>query len=712
MYRTGDLARWTVDGVLEFLGRVDDQVKLRGFRIELGEIESVLAGHASVSQVAVVAREDRPGNKRLVAYIVPAARDGMDVSVLRQHVARSLPDYMVPSAFVVLEALPLTSNGKLDRRALPAPVFSTTVADQEPTAPLERQLCEDFAAVLGLERIGPDDDFFALGGDSILALQVVARAKRSGMVISPQDVFQCKTARGVAAAATSLAEATQDPDDGIGVIPLTPMARWLYDGVGPVDHHHQATVVQTPAGLTIDTLRAALQAVADRHDMLRLKVTAAPATGTPVLEVQPRGAVDAGTRITRVDLAGRPAAEAGPAIRAELAAAPLRLAPEDGVVFTATWFDGGPTEPGRLLWIVHHLAVDGVSWQILIPDLAAACTAVAAGTAPVLSRPGTSFRQWASRLPSLSQHPDRVSTLPTWVTALTAAPSIGPFAPAPDRDTVATLEHLTLSLPADQTAVLAAKVPAVFHATLQDVLLTALSLAVADWRRRAGGVPDAPVVLDVETHGRDSLPGSADLSTTVGWFTSLYPMALDPAVDDWSDLWAGGSAVGDSFKRVKEQIRESSAHGQAFGLLRYLNPDTGPELSRLPSPQILFNYLGRVEVTSGSAGRTWAPVPEFGLAGGADPAAAVRHAVEINALTEGRDDESRLTVRWSWPAALFPRETIGDLAETWFRALGALIRYTERPGAGGLTPSDLSVTGMSQSEIDALEDELGEWSDL
>ncbi|MFE3143890.1 amino acid adenylation domain-containing protein [Streptomyces scopuliridis] len=680
MYRTGDVVRWRADGNLEYLGRADEQVKIRGFRIELGEIEAVLAGHPGVSQVAVIAREDQPGVRRLVAYVVGDA----GVDLLREQVGAALPEYMVPAAFVALDRLPVTANGKLDRRALPAPDYGSVATDRGPGTAREEVLCAVFADVLGLPRVGVDDSFFDLGGDSIVSIQLVSRARKAGLVFTPRDVFQCRTVAALAAMAGQVQEtAVEPPDYGIGAVPLTPIVHWLRERGGPFEGFHQSMVVRTPAGLTFERLAAGLGTLLDHHDALRLRLRRTG--GDWQLETMPRGAVDAAAVVTRVETADGLKHEP--------------LSPETGEMVRAVWFDAGPGEPGRLLLVLHHLVVDGVSWRILLPDLAAAV----AGRE--LEPVGTSLRRWAERLTELAQDPARLEELPLWTGILERPDPLLSVRPLDaTRDTVGSVRHLTLTLTPDRTRPLLTTVPAAFHGGVNDVLLTALALAVADWRRRKNRGDATSLLVDLEGHGREDIADGADLSRTVGWFTSLYPVRLDPGTPDWGEVWAGGPGVGRVLKLVKEQLRAVPDNGIGYGLLRHLNPDTAPALAALPAPQIGFNYLGRLETGTEA---NWAVATEAdGIGGGADDAMPVPHAVEINALTQDGPEGARLGATWTWPAELFSEDDIRDLAETWFRALDALVTHAERPGAGGHTPSDLTLVSLTQDEIDAFEDEL------
>ncbi|MFG3027365.1 non-ribosomal peptide synthase/polyketide synthase [Streptomyces sp. NPDC048253] len=676
MYRTGDLARWTEDGLLEFAGRTDDQVKIRGYRVELAEIEAVLDTHPAVAQTVVVAREHRPGVRQLIAYaVVPDG--GEDPAALRAHAAAALPGYMVPAAVVALDRLPLLSNGKLDRAALPAPDFTAAGGGRAPASDAERTLRDLFADALGLpaEAVGTDDDFFAFGGDSIVAMQLVARARAGGLRVTPRQVFQHRTVAALAAVAVPLGadERQAAHDDGTGTVPLTPIMRALLERGGPIAAYHQAALVRTPADLTGPGLLAVLTALAARHDMLRARLVRDPEWA---LRVPPAQETDVSSWLTRADVRGADEAALRAAISAHAATARDGLDPEGGAMVRAVWFDAGPGHPGRLLILVHHLVIDGVSWRVLLPDLATAWAAVRTGRPAGLAPVELSFARWSRLLGTRAGDPAAEDELPWWTSALAEGadlPLARPLDPA--RDTVATTRYLSLTLPADLTGPLLSRVPAAFGATVNDVLLTAFALAVADWRARTPGAggPGGPVLVDLEGHGREEeLAGGADLSRTVGWFTSVVPVRLDPGEADPADAFAGGPALDEALARIRAHLAALPASGIGHGLLRRLNPRTGPGLARLGEPQIEFNYMGRFEYPEAV---DWSYAPEDDAADlDADPGMPMSHALTLNALTEDRPEGPELSAHWAYAAGLLTEEAVRDLAETWFRALEAVVR--------------------------------------
>ncbi|MGN9906763.1 amino acid adenylation domain-containing protein [Phytohabitans sp. LJ34] len=651
MYRTGDLARWTEDGRLEYLGRADDQVKIRGYRIEPAEIEAVLADHPAVAEAVVVVRDDARRSRHLVAYAVTSAA----VDDLRRHAARALPDHMVPAAIVPLERLPLLPNGKLDRAALPAPDYAAAGTGRAPSTDRERLLCRVFAEVLGVAEVGVDDDFFALGGDSIISIQLVSRARAAGLAIRPRDLFRHRTVAALAPLATATAVAA-GTGDGPAELPLTPVMHWLRELGGPIDGYNQSVVLQVPADLGWERLLRALDAVVDRHDMLRARLD----RSTPDwrLAVRGRGTAPAAGWTVRVDVSGVDQADLAGVVARAAEVARDALDPDAGTMVRAVWFDAGPGRAGRLLLVVHHLVVDGVSWRILIPDLAAAWRDGPAALTPV----GTAFASWANRLAERATDPDRAAELPLWTEILDGG---GSFGPAPDRsrDVVATARSLTLTLPAEVTAALLGPVPSALGASVNDVLLTGLAIA-------AGG----PLLVALEGHGREEQVAGdlVDLSRTVGWFTSVYPVRLDLGPVDAGAALAGGPATRAAVARIRSHLARIPDSGIGYGLLRHLNPATAATLAARPVPAVQFNYLGRFDFPEAA---DWAYAPEMdAVGGGADAGMTMEYTLSVVAHAEDRPGGLVLSARWEWPAALLTEETVEDLALAWFRALEAIAR--------------------------------------
>ncbi|MEV8623585.1 amino acid adenylation domain-containing protein [Streptomyces sp. NPDC051079] len=681
LYRTGDLVRWTPEGELAFLGRTDAQVKLRGFRIEPREIEAVLDRHHRVARSAVVVREDRPGERRLVGYVAPvraaggvAGTEGL-AGELTERARRVLPPYMVPTVVVLPDGLPLTPNGKLDRSALPAPQAPAARVVREPGTPAEEILCELFAAVLGRPSVGVEDDFFALGGDSIVSIRLVSRARSRGLALSTRDVFRYRTVAELAAhakvrppkagKATGPAPVASVPAPvasvPTGEVPLTPIVHWQRERGGPVDGFHQSVLVRTPADLSEGRLRGLLRALVDRHDALRTRLTRTPAWR---LEVLPREAVDTAGRLVRIDAAGLAAGELAERVRAEADAARRRLAPEEGNMLQAVWFDAGPGRPGRLLLMINHLVVDGVSWRILLEDLGTGAAPRTAGTAEPDLAP-VSFADWGRLLEREAR--GRTAELPFWLGLLDGAGALVPGAElVAARDVEATKHAVTRVLPADRTEPLLSDVPARLGVGVNAVLLGALGTAAGHWRARfgpEGASADTPFLVDVEGHGREEIAEGLDLSATVGWFTSMFPVRLAGRPVD------PDGAV-DAVRAVEQQLTSMPDKGLGFGLLRHLHPEARPVLRTRPEAQVLFNYLGRFDRSDGT---DWGLAPEAGaVAGGGDPEMPLTHLLEVSAVVHDRGGRPELHVTWMYPGHLLDRDRVEALADAWFEALDTL----------------------------------------
>ncbi|MET0396637.1 MAG: non-ribosomal peptide synthase/polyketide synthase [Longimicrobiaceae bacterium] len=685
LYRTGDLARRRPDGLLEVVGRADQQVKVRGHRVEPGEIEAALEAHPAVAEAAVAAREDAasgmPGERRLVAYLVAAPAAAVpSPAELRDWVRGRLPEYMVPAAFVALDRLPLTPNGKLDRRALPAPDASRRNGERPfaaPRTPAEAALAAVWADVLRVERVGVHDNFFESGGDSILAIQVVARAARAGVRVTPRQLFQHQTVAALAAVAGTAAAAAAEQGAVVGPVPLTPIQGWLLEQDLPDPHHYNQAVLLAPAeALDAALLARAVAALAVHHDALRLRF-ARTADGWS----QASGPADCTAPFSVVDLAGVRAD--GLAARIEQAAAALQAGLDlaRGPVFRVGLMECGAGSSQRVMIVVHHLAVDGISWRVLLEDLESAYRQLRAGEPARFPPKTTSFREWARRLAAYAGSDKLAAELPYWTDArrLDAAPiPVDRDGPDPEGG----MREVSVRFTAEETRALLHEAPAAYRTGVNDFLLAALARALAAW---TGG---RRVLVSLEGHGREELFPGVDLSRTVGWFTSLVPLLLetDP-----------GHGPGETLKSIKEQLRAVPERGVGHGVLRHLHPDPAvrARLAAIPAPGILFNYLGQLDGTVGGDA-LFRPAAE---SRGPDrsPRGPRGHRLEVTGMVF----EGELRMDWMYGREVHERATVERVAERFAAELRALVAHCREPGAGGVTPSDFPLARLTQAELDA-----------
>ncbi|WP_167521669.1 non-ribosomal peptide synthetase [Microbispora triticiradicis] len=695
MYRTGDLVRWGADGVLEFVGRADAQVKIRGFRVEPGEVEAALRGIAGVAQAVVVA-DGEVGVRRLLGYVTAQPGAVVDGDGVRRSLSAMVPDYLVPAMITVLDRFPLTGNGKVDRAALPVP-GGVAVAGRRPRTRCERVVCEAFADALGLESVGIDADFFNLGGDSILAIKLISAARKAGLVIKPRDIFRHRTVVRLAAVAGQVKDSpTNAGTDDLGIVPRTPIMNWLAERTDDLREFYQSMVIQVPAGVSLPTLAGALQAVIDHHDALRLQVVRGETDETWSALVQAPGNVDAMACLVRSDMRNQTPRARSAIFDATLSTARTRLEPEAGVMLQAVWFDCG-RQPGRLLLVVHHLAIDGVSWRVLLPDLQAAYEAIEAGRKPDLPAVGTSLRQWARQLQAEATNPARTAETTFWQ-ALTAADQveIGRRPLDPAVDTAAAAETLTTEVSADVTAAVLGKAPKFIHGSINEVLLAGLTLAVGRWLAQRGR--RGPLLVDVEGHGREDIFANTDLSHTVGWFTTVYPVRLDLADVEDDAATSGGPSVAAALQRMKEHLREIPDHGIGYGILRHLPGPAQETLLSGARPQVAFNYLGRFPEP---ADADWQPASEANgvLQGDFGPYQPMAHSLEIGCVTLDSADGPRLVNTWTWPSAVLSRDEVAELAAHWSQALADIARHVSDEH----TPADFPLVNLTQDDIQVIE---------
>ncbi|MER7758107.1 amino acid adenylation domain-containing protein [Streptomyces sp. NPDC097619] len=678
LYRTGDLARYAPDGSLDFLGRVDNQVKVRGMRLELEDVEAGLAEHPGIRHTCVVARKNPAGTTQLHGYVIPAAgHEHLTEEQVRAWAADHLVEYMVPARIVVTDAFPLNANGKTDRGALPEPP-PLPGAHRAPATEAERLVCAAAAGVLGLEDTGPDQDFFQLGGDSILAISLLSGLRSAGLHVTARQVFTHTVLGDLAAVAgTEDPAGTDHADTPTGTVTGSPVLRWLGETTDAVDGFVQSVVLNTPDTLTEDTLTTLLDALTAHHPVLRARLLRGDAWGFEIPAADQAGAAAGWER-------------SDDPLDVCTARATAALDPDRGHMLRAVW---RPAHR-QLVLVAHHVTVDGVSWRILREDLATAWQQLTAGEEIRLPAAGTSFRRWTQLL----EQADFTADLPALRQPLPGPDALlGRRALTPE-DTVARERTATVTLDADATAALLGTVPARFHAGANDVLLTALAVALARLRRDLGQ-DQTFAHVELEGHGREARHLAAgagfepDLARTVGWFTTLFPVTVDPGTAD-ADGPDAPARLTAALKAVKEDLARTPRNGLSHGVLHHLHGAVDPR----PAPQILFNYLGRFD--AGAAGDWELSGSTDQLGERRDPRMRLPRALEFNAIAEpSADGAYELVTTVSWPDGVFTDDDISTLTDHYRAALTALAALD----TGGHTPSDFPLVPLSQADVDALD---------
>ena len=639
LYRTGDLVRQRADGMLFFVGRADDQVKIRGHRVEPGEIEAVLGSAPEVERAVVV-----PNGNSLVAYVTVRSGRGVDTGELLAMLRDRLPAPLVPAHIMVLDRFPLSPNGKLDRRSLPSPDTAVTRRRRAlvpPTTDVEMQLAGMWKNVLGISEIGIHDNFFELGGDSIQSLRLVSIAAHAGWRLRPKQVFDHPTIAGLARVVQSdaTAAAFESRDVDFDNIPLTPVQREFFALAAPNPHHwNQAVMVQTPADLSAATAERAWKEVAGRHSAFRLRFADERAGWRQYLSPE------AGCTFSVASIAD---------LDRVVAEAHSSLDIHHGPLARSVFFADG----GRWFMVAHHLAIDGVSWRILLEELALACTSPATAIAEEVS-----FPTWAGRLRNEANSQVTKAESMYWRDVTRASVGTLPrdFGDGRELNVEATVESVRWSLDERGTNSLLRELPAVYRCRVEELLLTALAAALGD-----------SVVVDLEGHGRDG-----DLAHTAGWFTTVYPVRL-PAAED--DRWA-------RLRGVKEALRTVPRGGIGYGLLRHYSNDFAAGRS-----DISFNYLGQIDLALSSTG-PFRPASE--PTGKERSASAPRaYLIDVIAMVSG----GRLRVEWLYSRAAHRRETVEKAAERFASELQFLL--TARDEAQAVIAADFPLAGLDRPAV-------------
>jgi amino acid adenylation domain-containing protein/non-ribosomal peptide synthase protein (TIGR01720 family) len=680
LYRTGDWARYWPDRDLEFLGRMDQQVKVRGFRVELGEIEAALEQHRAVRRSAVVVRTDSPGERRIVAYVVSDG-SGIGAGELRLHLQKKLPEHMVPAMFAFVDELPLTPSGKLDTKALPAPDGARRQVDEDyvaPRNPTEVALSQVWQEVLGLDRVGVQDNFFALGGDSILSIQVVARSGARGLSLTPRQIFQFPTIAELAPLAGQEAPISAEGAPVVGPVELTPVQRWYLEIEPEPRHFNQALLLDVAHRLDPSLIRETLAELLVHHDALRLRLQREGSAFRLVSEGLEASRVP-GVFI-HVDLLALSEAEGRRAVEGISAWLQASLDPTRAPLLRAAWFEMAPSSY-RLLLAAHHLAVDGVSWRILLEDMFSAYEQRRRGRPALLTAKTTSFQTWALRLKEFARTESLAAEAPYWNEVVARDSGRLPVDRTEGENVTGSADTVAVSLSRNETRALLQGVPAAYRTQINDVLLSALALTLTRW------CGSESVLVDLEGHGREDLFEDVDVSRTVGWFTTIFPVRLNPG---------DGSEPGAVLKRVKEDLRRVPRGGIGYGMLRYLRGETQPPEVPVEMPEVSFNYLGQLD--GFLAGRVPVRVASESIGPTRSPESRRTHLVEIN----GAVRDAELQFGWTYSRNRHSRATIENRASSFLSVLRELISHCQQPESGGVTPSDFPLARLHQAELDEL----------
>ncbi len=681
LYKTGDLARHRMDGNLEFVGRADNQIKFHGFRVELNEIRTALNKHSQIRDSVIVMTKDEHGASLLVAYYV--ARRELESAQLREFLSEFILAETIPNAFIHLKRLPLTLNGKINYQALPLPTQVQPTVDRPlvlPRTPAEVILTDIWRQILRVEKISIHDNFFELGGDSILCIQIIGRANQAGLRFTPQQLFQHQTIAELAAVASPSNTINAEQGTVTGEVPLLPIQRWFFEKDLPEPHHwNQAMVLELRQEIDRDTLEKVFHQLIAHHDALRLRFTQEAGGWRQV-----NASDETGFSLLHVELSALPEGEQTIVMDDRIAELHASLNLLDGPLMRACIFDFGPDKASRLHIIIHHLAVDGVSWRILLEDLETTYIQLSNGqNVAALPSKTTSFKEWAIGLTQYAGTAEVEKESAYWLGR--SVESI-PHLPVDSTDglqTEASARTVVGVLSEQETTALLQDIPAVHHTQINDVLLAAVAVCISEWSGNRS------LFIDMEGHGREAVLERFDLSRTVGWFTTHFPILinLDTA-----------SRIEEALPVVKDQLRAIPNHGMGYGLLRYLgsNPGIIEKLRAEPHPEVSFNYLGQFD-------QVFVESKLFAIRQDFDgptrsPLGKRSHLLEINAAVIA----GQLHTVWIYSEGTHERATIERLSDAFNATLRSLIMYRPEPGADNYTLTDFPLAEIDEQELGKL----------
>jgi amino acid adenylation domain-containing protein/non-ribosomal peptide synthase protein (TIGR01720 family) len=680
IYKTGDLARYLPNGDIEYIGRIDHQVKIRGFRIELGEIEAAINQHPEVSASVVIVREDHPGNKNLVAYTTLHPEQTLSVSELRRFLESKLPNHMVPTAFVILEALPLTPNGKVDRRALPAPDITQLITESNFVAPsnlVEKILAKIWAEVLGIEKVGVHNNFFELGGDSIISIQVIAKANQVGLKLTPRQVFEHQTIAELATVA-SITPAFQ-VEQGLvtGEVHLTPIEHWFLAQNQPNPHHcSQSLLLKMQQMCDSKLLEQVVKHLIEHHDALRLRFIQNE-SGWQQIYASP----DEISVLTRIDLSNLSQSEQQLVIESTTAKLQASLDLSQGLLIQVALFELGSQKTSHLLITIHNLVVDDVSWQTLLEDLQTAYQQISQGKVIRLPEKTASFKQWAEYLQEYAQSPEIVQERDYWLAEKHKLQRRLPVDYPEGNNAIADADIVSVSLTQKETQALLKEIHKAYNTQINDVLLTALVQAFAKW------TGEQTLWVNIESNSREQICKDINLSRTIGSFTNYFPVLLEITK---------ATEAGNTLMAVKDYLRSIPNKGVGYGILRYLNSnqEINLQMQALPEAEVSFNYLGQFDQI----------IPKSSLFNLAQESLGLSYSLPTKRVylieIKGIVVRDQLQFNWMYSKAIHRRETIATLAEYFTQALQTLIAHCQSLNSRRYTSSDFPKANLSQQKLD------------
>ncbi|WP_421845085.1 amino acid adenylation domain-containing protein [Mycobacterium sp.] len=674
MYRTGDLARRLPHGGFAYLGRGDQQVKIRGYRVEIGEVEAVLRDQAMVHDAAVsVVR--RAGGPCLVGFVVWQGTAQEEPAGLRAALTARLPVYMVPARIVSLPQLPVNANGKLDSRTLDglaeqALCGSTDEAVLESAATdTERLLCEIFAEQFNGATPHIDDDFFSLGIDSIVAISLVHKLRHRGISVNPRMVLSSTTIRQLAAAIdTPVAAEAASADVEHGPVRPLPIVSWLLEH-GNFRRFTNNVLLRLPFDVDRSSIELMLQLLLDGHDALRLILVETPEG--PRLATREPGVVRAADLLARVESMGSSKEEIGSVIAESARRITDEIDPYLGAMVRAVWISAESEQV--LLLSVHHLAVDAVSWHIILGDIADAWRSVKSGVAPKTLPELTSYRDWSALMWQRAATPEVRAQREYWIEQIRDFdPALGARHPDPTRDSWSSLQATPVATSTAVTERVLATLTR--EGGVRDFLLAAITMTVAGWRRVHNQDPAVGTLIALESHGRSNAIENTDTSNTVGWFNSIFPIRLGVgmAACDLEQAESDSKAARRLFDSVTTDLSAVPYEGLDYGLLRYVDPV--PELQEAVEPQVMFSYLGRLDL-GGITDQPWSVLFEQyieDLPVAPEPDLPLRFALHVGAAVRSTPDGSQLIANWLWSDGLFTHDDIDRMTHLWQRSVAVM----------------------------------------